>query len=344
MQKISKKLKVILGARKTPYAIEKNSLNKIILVKSPKRIKTNSIVFRDQFNYGHREILLDYLGLDHSHAIVGRLQHGLFDPSITSLRTPINIRLFKQAPFFVYSKVIENISKTRGFSHVKAIGCPWFYLPKVTDKEKKTIESKKFLIMPEHSTANYPNISSIKEKQIRASFFRSIIGDQKATVCLHHIDYLELATRNSYLEQGFEVTCAGVGYNIIPWSIAGDRVNFLPNLRHLILQHDNLIAESINIQVFFATSLGKKVGIFPGVNSLIKLGSFGSRSNAKKFESSYYFSEELNQNFKKVYNTCDYLGNSEELLNQFLGYDSILTKDELRNRLVLEPNVYPINL
>ena len=63
MQKISKKLKVILGARKTPYAIEKNSLNKIILVKSPKRIKTNSIVFRDQFNYGHREILLDYLGL-----------------------------------------------------------------------------------------------------------------------------------------------------------------------------------------------------------------------------------------------------------------------------------------
>ena len=61
MQKISKKLKVILGARKTPHAIEKNSLNKIILVKSPKRIKTNSIVFRDQFNYGHREILLDYL-------------------------------------------------------------------------------------------------------------------------------------------------------------------------------------------------------------------------------------------------------------------------------------------
>jgi hypothetical protein len=287
--------------------------------------------FKEQFAYGQLEILLDYLGLDYSYSLAGRLQHGSWYPnSRESFLTPISRLRFQ--PFWVYSKRLEEIANQANLKHVRAIGAPWYYM-KHNINEKKLSDSsyESILIMPQHSTVNYINKSSVTLKNIRAKEFRSLVGNKNATVCLYYMDYLDLITRESFLNQGFEVTCLGMGNNEVPWSPQGSRREFLYNLYNLMIRHTHFAGEAFSTSLFYAMDLNLKIGIFPELRRFVEFGSNGySQSKDSLIEKD---ENSINYFKKGVLNSSignfNYSEEYETEIENFLGKSAVMKPDQL---------------
>lgn len=228
-------------------------------------------LFYDQFTYGHREILLDFMKLDHTHAFLGRIMHGSFTEydDVSTFTVFINGKL---APYWTFNSEILNLKKNKFKNNIIDIGAPWLYLDKKSSSNK--IENT-FLIMPEHATENYLNSTTKKEKMARAKAFREIVGENKATVCLHYIDFCDLETRNAFDAFGFSVTCLGVANNRNAISPAGDRVNFLRNLNKLFSDHTHWVGEGFGTSLLYAAATGLNIGVFPEIRKFSKFGYRG---------------------------------------------------------------------
>ena len=295
-------------------------------------------IFKDQFAYGHREILLDYAGLSTDTILLGKLQHGS-----TPLEYLLNFNSpkfhGKRSPFWVFTKNMEVKARCGGYKNVQAIGAPWLYLQHLLKdriNEDHSV-SKKFLIMPEHSTQNYIDLSSKDIKRKRAEFFRDLFGVSNSTVCLHWNDFLDLETRSSFLELGFEVTCLGTGYNSTPWSSGGDRIKFLPNLYQLLKTHTHWIGESFNSSMFYAMSMGLQIGIFPDNPHYFKMGTAGYSVQDNSFETLHnlYYTE-LSDAMKTSFNNFTKDGVHEEIWKAYLGSSNVLKPEELAATLKYE--------
>ena len=302
--------------------------------------------FAINFSYGNREILLKYVGLDYSHQIIGILEHGVQeDWTDFDLLTP---RLISGArsKYWAWSYDTELLAISRGFSHVKAIGAPWYYMKrnlveKASFKEK---QSNRILIMPSHSTGNAVDKATVSMKQARAKMFRDIVGNTPATVCLHAVDFCDVETYRAFQDFGFQITCIGNSWQQPIWSSAGSRVRMMFNLHELFLNHTHYLSDGYGTSLNYAIDMGLKIGIFPDIKKGQILGNDWSKSeeffnNLYKLEKDY-----LHEKFPKLINN---FGDSAEYLHfaeAKLGLDCVRDPDELLDLLDYRANVYPSEL
>jgi hypothetical protein len=215
----------------------------------------------EQFNFGHREILLVANELPSQSIFLASIQHGW-----CTIRTqaPIKNRKFSDYPTVVWSQRIAFDLKQKGVSNVLVGGSPWSHLlrackvePKISSK--KLDKGRSFLLFPSHSI---PEALSESVPNLQRIWALEDIRD--ITVCLFWLDFVDPAIRNFYVNLGCKVTCVGSKGNSAldtPWSPVGGRLMFTPNLLDLINSHDVIGVGGISTPFWYALSLGKNVYI-----------------------------------------------------------------------------------
>jgi hypothetical protein len=303
-------------------------------------------MFGVNFSYGHREILLKYAGLDYSNQIIGILEHG--EPGVMgdyNFRTPrfLNGRLTKH---WTWSQEAELVAISRGFSHVTAIGAPWYYLKRKIDNQfaVKNLTADRILIMPSHSTGNAVDTATVSAKKARAKMFMEITGNVPATVCLHAVDFCDLETFRAFREEGFEVTCIGNSFQQPLWSSAGSRVRMMYNLHQLMLNHTHYLSDGYGTSLHYAIDMGLTIGLFPKIREHQILGN--DFTGSKDYFRDLIFREYryLQEQVPALINTFSHGGEYLQFSRIKLGYDSVKEPAELLQLLDYRPNIYPRDL
>ena len=301
-------------------------------------------MFGEQFAYGQREILLKYCGLDFSTQLLGNLQHGILaNNEAIDFRTPRYTR-GRKSSFWVYSKETESLGKSLGFEKVVAIGAPWLYLrDSVNQNLSMARERKGILVMPAHTTPTVFSISTKLEKRERAAAFRQIIGSQEATVCLHATDYCDPETTESFIEEGFAVTCIGTSSLIPAWSQAGNRVRSLFTLMKLMETHESLLTDDFGTHLFYAVDMGMQFGIYPQIRNKLKLGytptgNAGYNEPVQLANDLVFFKKSMPEAINNFTDSTKFI----ELANKKLGREAVLSPQELCDVLLYKKNVFPV--
>jgi len=228
------------------------------------RIKQDDLnYFEEQFLYGHREILLNYImvnghKISEQSYLQGGLAHG-WAPNyeVWKLRKrnlmPAHRYIWKDSVF------VPNSSK---YNQIP-IGAPWLYLLlslKITSgirAELPVVGKRENLVIPYHSLG-----TNLKKINQQAAHFKKFIDPKKSTVCLFWLDFCDQQNRKAYKDLGFEVECVGYSHRVHnSYLIGNPRTFFLINLLTLMLEHRNVITDSISTPVFYAGSLGKNIVI-----------------------------------------------------------------------------------
>lgn len=302
-------------------------------------------MFSEQFGYGHREILLKYCGLDYSVQLLGVLQHGLMYelPYYRDFSTPRFLN-GKRTPYWVFSREMEQFGLREGFKSVKAIGAPWMYLRKATSLSflKSQFRDKRVLVMPGHTAGAFVSKSGKELRRKRAALFREVVGSIEATVCLHANDFCDLEARESYLQQGFEVTCIGNTSLQPVWSPASSRIRMLFNLMTLLGSHSTLVTDRFGTHVFYGIDMGLKIGIFPEISELEKVMDISGRKDTAIDDKLRLFElEYIRENLPEA---LDGFANAylfESYKDEVLGKHCVLDPTELKSLLQYRKNVFP---
>ena len=240
-------------------------------------------MFYSQFYYGHREILLNYLGRDGSLLLCGILQHGVRQIGLTpypkdfqDFKTP-RLGNWKRAPLWVYSQqTVAHLKKLGAKGNIQAIGAPWNYLIQAPTSQKidsKEESIKKYLVFPTHYQIGM--VATLDESQVRnrINHWKELANYQPLTVCLFWTEFLDPTWQKVCREEGVQVTCAGMGTTDPIWAQNPSRLDFLYKLREIISEHTHCIFETFSSGIFYAISMNKYVGLFPGPKDLPKYGS-----------------------------------------------------------------------
>ena len=297
-------------------------------------------MFAEQFVYGHREILLKHAGLDYSNQIIGVIQHGMYYSGELNYQTSRFIA-GKKTKLYVFSKKDQDIAESLGHDHVHAIGAPWLYLKNSLESSRTFPPHKgnSVLIMPYHSQSSISDITNLNTKLARAKAFRDAIGSMRSTVCLHQVDFLDPGVRTAFQEYGFDVTCMGSTAGLT-WSPSGGRVTSLPNLHNLMSQHTHYLTDSVGTSLFYAVSMGMKIGIFPKIRELLELNQIvqGIYSDEIDKQLNYDFIDEHFSNAKETFvSSTEFM----QITNQILGADCLLEPKALKEILDYRSGVYP---
>lgn len=288
--------------------------------------------FAIQFVYGHREILLDYMGVERSNVLLGILQHGVSQVGLTSDTpfTRINLSpkqgIFGRAPQWVYSEITRNHLIANGVKNVEAIGAPWNYLEHDKfrqDKEHMSSRDKRFIVFPQHRNSSIEEEVTREDLQSRIAYWRELSNEQELTICIFWSEFLDPVWQQVCVEEGVRLVTAGIGDTNPAWSPHLSRVDFLPNLSSIMQKHSHCIFERETSGIFYAISLGLTVGYFPITRPFLETGSIEMHDLllAK-------FPELLNQ-----------FVNAETLMERsdlWLGRDNTRTPEELKSILKFE--------
>ena len=314
-------------------------------------------MFREQFAYGHREILLKYVGLDFSTQLLGTLQHGVLGNTyVENFKSPRYLS-GRKSVYWVYSKALEKIGRSQGNDNVIAIGAPWLYLRDSTkDRLAVNLSAESYLVMPSHSQSTYVATSTVFQKKQRAKSFRDIVGSKNATVCLHAIDFCDHETVEAYLDQGFNVICAGSSSQYPAWSDAANRIRTLHKLMTLMMSHTHLLTDDYGSHIFYGIDIGMQIGIFPEIRKYLVTKDISERKNYlvtkdnvernNLVDESLAFSNDLvwlGKHFKDSLNQFTDSHKYQEIANEILGRDAVMSPLELLAKLDYRKNVYPIS-
>jgi len=218
------------------------------------------ILLSEQFNYGHREILLSTCSLAPDLLFLSSLQHGwMFDRSQTPV---IKKRNLLNYPVMVWSERIANEMRKHGNKRVLVSGSPWAHLVRACGMDLSTLHQtlntvEKVLFFPSHSA---PGASVSHDNSIQKLAHE--YGSENITVCLFWIDFINPEIRSYYAKFKVELTCLGFrgssGFET-PWAPTGGRVMFLPNLLELISGHTIVAVNDVSTPFWYAITLGKRV-------------------------------------------------------------------------------------
>lgn len=197
--------------------------------------------------------------------------------------------------------------------------------------------------MPAHTTSTIFSLSTKLEKKERASAFRQIVGTMEATVCLHATDYCDPETTQSFIEEGFAVTCIGNSSLMPRWSQAGNRVRSLFTLMKLMESHESLLTDDFGTHLFYAIDIGIRIGIFTELRKKLKVGNIstgilGYNDSVQVSRDLAFMTSSMPQAIDNFTDSTKFLG----LKNEKLGRDAVLSPLELREVLVYRRNVLPI--
>ena len=220
--------------------------------------------FREQFLYGHREILIAYAGLPKQALLCGRVQHGwdLWFEGARSFRGP-NGRPARQ---WVWSEDAARRASERGIPRVHAIGAPWLYLSKLRNSgviSPSHVKGRDVLFVPAH----YGPHASVELHSHHVRTIEQYLGSPSTTVLLHGYDFVRPAIQSLYARSGIATACAGYpAYppsGLPPSADIGNRVHFLSHILELMHAHTRLATDFMGSHVFYATNAGLPVGYWP---------------------------------------------------------------------------------
>jgi len=227
------------------------------------------IQLSEQFNFGHREVLIAAHKLNPQTLFLGSLQHGWYENDPLHPVSQIRNRVFKPYPFFTWSLRQKNFLENSGFKEVYVIGSPWAHLikacgielgdgPKNINVKSSNFDSKgNLLIFPRHSIPG-----GTVEHDIDVDHLLNLSGCKKATVCLFWMDFIDPRVRDYYSQFKCDLFCVGFKGNTgndTPWAPAGGRTMFLPKLLDLMLSNEVIVCDQASTAFWYAVSLGKSV-------------------------------------------------------------------------------------
>ena len=232
-------------------------------------IQDKSVLLSEQFNYGHREVLIAANHLLPNTFFSCNIQHGWFG-DYTRVK-PIFDRLQRPYPRLVWSmRVKEALLASRSGTPI-VTGAPWVHLLRACKIEPAKIfsglqseipKSARLLVFPNHSIAGVETSHQIDLRLLVSEFSPNTI-----TVCLYWLDFINPAVRRYYLALGCKLVC--VGYRggsgkETPWASDGGRVMFLPELLRIIEAHDFVAVSEVSSSFWYSISLCKPVLILDG--------------------------------------------------------------------------------
>lgn len=305
----------------------------------------SKMLYAENFAYGHQEILLKYMGLDFSTQIVGIIEHGASRPDyLEDVRSP-RFLWGQKTNFWAWSTQTEQLAHKSGFRNVKAIGAPWLYLRKSLGFTAPPLpqRQRRVLVMPSHSTGNASEVAKFQIKKLRAQKLREAIGDELATVCLHAADFSDPETRDSFEENGFGVTCVGSSLIQPPWSSSGNRVRSLYTLLNLMHDHTHFVTDHYGTALIYAIDLGLEISILPEVKEYQNLDVLSSAKQDIYLKVTKSEKDFILKNFPQAIDRFCEAAEFSELSAKMLGYDAMLTSNEMINTLDFRENVFRYN-
>jgi len=246
------------------------------------RATRNLEKFAIQFVYGHREILLDFMGIDRSNILLGVLQHGVSQLGLTADTefTRVNLAprngFFERAPQWVYSEITRHHLVANGVKNVEAIGAPWNYLDHDkyrVDKGRQSNADSTFIVFPQHRNASIEEEVLRNDLQNRIAFWKDLANNQELTICIFWSEFLHPVWQQVCKEEGVRLVTAGIGDTNPAWSPHLSRVKFLHNLSSIMQKNTHCIFERETTGIFYAISLGLTVGYFPATRPFLDTGS-----------------------------------------------------------------------
>ena len=276
--------------------------------------------------YGAREILLDYAGLSRNLVLLGVLQHGIGPTSEIRNNVPSPRIYSRRSPVWIASKRSEIELKQAGFRYVKAIGSAWSYMKKLSEDflTMEPSECRDVLFFARHygggATAEYNNQEVLKIfSELRARYPNSSL-----TVCVYFYDLLTANWHDLAPRFGIEVVSAGVGVTSPVWRQSESRIEFLYTLKKIIDQHNICLFDEPSSAIFYALSLGKIVKIEP-IKSI----------NLVDYQVG--FQRWLQSNLPKIFSGINRDPVAEEVTNELLGNDLIMSRENLQDTLEVVP-------
>lgn len=292
--------------------------------------------FSIQFAYGQREILLDYMGLDRSHLFLGIIQHGVLQEGISPLlpvrkehNMPRN-SLLNRSPLWVYSQDSADFLTGMGLKNVTAIGAPWNYLKQLPNFPTTSLNfqlQETYCVFPRHfhTSINIP----ISRAQIRKkiAYWREIVHGRPITICLYSSEFMDPIWQEVCQEEGIQTLCAGNGMLEPIWAPHRSRLEYLLNLARILSGYSHFIFESMTSGFFYAASMQRTVGYFPGT--------------IFQEEEELVFSENtiIDRVFPEAINEFVDPAILSDRVNSYLGLNSMRSSDELRQILIYKQGV-----
>jgi hypothetical protein len=305
----------------------------VILPSSKKRLiqKTSS-----QFAYGHREILLDYIGIPYSNVIKGILQHGVGPAEMLDRKTPRYG--VKRLDHYVYSELIVRQQVQNNWQVGIPIGAPWIYLCKMLESNQKgfgaTENTGGIIVFPHHTDLSMQTEENIEIIRKRIDYWRTLASDKPLTICLYHSEFLNMTWHSLAEDAGVTLWCNGVGSTPLPWSLHTGRKHFLNRLYEILNQNESVIVEEFTSAMFYAGYLRKRVFFAPG--------NF-SRSHQRYPKSQQSQNKALTKSNAVIERVIQEFGMKEgqflddstffEMCDQLLGKRELLTPSALREKI-----------
>jgi hypothetical protein len=226
---------------------------------------SQEIQLAEQFNYGHREILITANGLSPQTLFLGSLIHG-WGVELSVHGAPfIRTQSFKEYPILAWGERSRESLIRAGHSKVYAVGSPWAHMLHALEinpllpnpYEDDTAKPCRLLFFPTHSVPG-----SFASHGERIQELADGVDASEITVCLFWLDFIDPKVRQFYESLGCKITCAGYkgasGFET-PWAPVGGRVSFLPNIFQMIDNHDIVAVDSVSTPFWYAISLNKKI-------------------------------------------------------------------------------------
>lgn len=273
-----------------------------------KRYSSNPVpiemqLYGEQFAYGHREILLKYCDTSETYMFKAHVPHGGVSPAsidpINRLNDENGIPILQLR--WRHDSALE--AEEANIKNVTPIGAPFLYAlsntgckkDQISDQIQQSVgkfdwpresvdqneylsDSKNILYMPLHTWDGDVHIHQIPKDSPLHKLQKNNI-----TVLLGFLDFCDPIIRHSYSELGWNVECAGVRSSKITGSPAGSRNNFLYNLQKIISQNDIVVSNEFTTGLYYAASMGKKIGILnQTLNYELKYSSWQDQSQFEK--------------------------------------------------------------
>lgn len=252
--------------------------------------------------YGHRYILLKYLGLK-DRKVYAWIQHG-WAPQI--LEKMPGKKKSKKYPLLFWSKFNQTFYNKKVKSY--AIGSPFLYLCKILNNRVNKIKSKGTLVFPVHTSQDFiqkPDHEELIRKVKR-------ISSGPYTACFYYRD-LKKENIMPYKKNGWKIiSCVNRNDN-----------QSLFKLFHEINKNDKIICSEFTTALFYAMYLKKQTKVILGKNLIIgKYEKFFINFFKKKYPELFrsFLSKEKGHKLAKIE----------------LGYENIKNKNELKNLLGLD--------
>lgn len=293
---------------------------------------------REQFYFGSREILLEYMNLDRQTLLLADIQHGF--PRMVRAKHSLLGR--GRIPDLVWTDY-QNLKNKKGkfeanLKRQVPIGSSWLYMRKIknltlTENLEKDSQTKGTLMVVPHSD-NFQNLS------IDEGFEDYLDLNRVDGVLLFNEDFLNPMIRSVAKNRNIEIECAGLPRTYQPQAYltrAGGRESFLFETYKIFKKYRNLISPNFSTALIYGANAGLNVGILNTWTPKYLCSSATIRSGISQNRSSQFLGEVFPFSLNLIHDS----ENLSDWAKITLGFDYMKSPEELHQIIPYLEKVLP---